>query len=121
MLDHQHLRVLHKLGDALYGAVWLCKDERDDKSERVAVKQVSLRKARHALERNRNLDNPWDERRTAAALTQLGGHENILQFRHEFVEGGSWFVVMEYCDGGDLLNLLHTGSPAMRFPESIAI
>jgi serine/threonine protein kinase len=118
MLDRHHLRVLHKLGDALYGAVLLCEDA---KSERVAVKQISLRKARHALERNCNLDNPWDERRTATALTRLGGHENILQFRHEFIDGDSWFVVMEYCDGGDLLDLLHRETPMMRLPESLAI
>ncbi|GAB9467163.1 Serine/threonine protein kinase [Globisporangium polare] len=117
---HQQFRVQHKLGDALYGSVWLCTDEKDQQRERVAVKQVSLSLARRALSANRNLDNPWDERRTAATLMRLGGHANILAFHKEFVESGSWFMVMEYCDGGDLLDLLQS-APGARFSESAAL
>jgi serine/threonine protein kinase len=116
---HQQFRIEHKLGDALYGSVWLCENMRE-RSERVAVKQVSLSIARRALSANHNLDNPWDECRTASSLMRLGGHENILQFQKEFIESGSWFMVMEYCDGGDLLDLLQS-APDSRFSEGVAM
>lgn len=118
MLHHQY-RIQEKLGNALYGSVWLCENARQA-NELVAVKQVSLSLARRALTMNRHMDNPWDERRIASSLMRLGRHENILQFKREFVENGSWFMVMEYCDGGDLLDLLQS-APANRFPESVSL
>ncbi|GAB9467162.1 Serine/threonine protein kinase [Globisporangium polare] len=123
---HSRYRVQDKLGDALYGAVWLCEDLRQNSSAPtktaplVAIKQVSLRKARQALLLNSNMDNPWDERRITAKLMRLGPHSNILQYRHEFMEGGSWFMVMDQCDGGDVLDMLHC-SPDNRFPEAHAL
>lgn len=121
---HSRYRVQDKLGDALYGAVWLCEDlspqNAHTKNALVAVKQVSLRKARQALLINCNMDNPWDERRIAAKLMRLGPHANILQYRHEFMESGSWFMVMDHCDGGDVLDLLHC-TPDSRFSEAQAM
>ncbi|KAF1318803.1 Serine/threonine protein kinase, partial [Globisporangium splendens] len=115
----QRYRVRQKLGTALYGAVWLCEDTLDNDTL-VAIKQVSMQKAHRALTLNRHMDNPWDERRITAKLTRLGGHDNILAFHHEFLEHESWFVVMEYCNSGDMLELLHQ-SPDAHFPETHAM
>ncbi|KAF1318802.1 Serine/threonine protein kinase, partial [Globisporangium splendens] len=116
---HQQYRIQEKIGDALYGSVWLCEDARQ-KNELVAVKQVSLSVARRALAVNCHMDNPWDERRVTSNLMQLGCHDHILQCKREFIENGSWFMVMEYCDGGDLLELLQS-APDTRFPERLAL
>ncbi|KAF1318812.1 Serine/threonine protein kinase, partial [Globisporangium splendens] len=122
LLRHQY-RVQDKLSDALYGAVWLCEDVRSsssDSSNTVAIKQVSMQQAQRALSINRHMDNPWDERRVMTRLMRLGDHSNILRFHQEFVENGSWFVVMDYCNGGDVLDLLHQ-FPGHRLPESVAM
>lgn len=105
-LNKQRYLVREKLSDTLYGAVWLCEDAHHG-HDVVAIKQVVLHKAEHALRTiSRHIDNPWTERRIMAQLAQLGRHDNILYFRHEFVEHGAWYVVMDYCTGGDLLNVL---------------
>jgi len=127
-LLHQQYRVQGKLGDALYGAVLLCQDtlnsnnnnNSNNDNKLVAIKQVSLQHARRALLLNGHMDNPWDELRIMTRVMRLGGHDNILRIRHEFVEKGTWYVVMDFCDGGDVLDLLHQ-SPDHRFPEHVAM
>ncbi|RLN93545.1 hypothetical protein BBJ28_00014849 [Nothophytophthora sp. Chile5] len=111
--------VQKRLNAALFGDVWLCHDAHDG-NRPVAVKQVSLALARRALALNLQLDNPWSERRALAALLRLGPHENVLEIRQEFVQGDTWFVVMELCDGGDLWHLLRH-SPKTRLPQPTAL
>lgn len=118
MLRRQ-LRVQEKLGAALYGNVWLCEDV-DHNDQLVAVKQVSINAARMALAMNQHMDNPWNERRITRLIQSLGGHEHLLSCPREFVENGSWFLVMEYCEGGDLLDVLQA-SPDCRLPEMQAM
>ncbi|KAF1314655.1 Serine/threonine protein kinase, partial [Globisporangium splendens] len=113
-------RVQAKLADTLYGAVWLCEDTRNDNAL-VAIKQVSMLKAQQALQVTQSIDNPWEERRIMIQLMQIGSaHSNILHFRHEFVEHGAWYVVMDYCEGGDLFNIVER-APGHRLPETQAM
>ncbi|TYZ66375.1 hypothetical protein PybrP1_011479 [[Pythium] brassicae (nom. inval.)] len=92
LLLHARYRVLHKLGDALYGAVWLCEDTA----------------ASNAFSK--------------AAAPLVAVKQNILQFRHEFIEGGSWFVVMELCDSGDLLDVMQGADNArLSEPQVLAL
>ncbi|TMW61577.1 hypothetical protein Poli38472_012768 [Pythium oligandrum] len=112
-------RVQRTVGQALYGDVWLCEDTKCE-NELVAVKQVSLGRAKRALATYKHMDNPFDERRIAVHLMELDSHDNILQVRHEFLENGSWCMVMEYCEGGDLLSRIQD-LPENRLDESLAL
>ncbi|KAG2777698.1 hypothetical protein Pcac1_g11981 [Phytophthora cactorum] len=71
------------LSDALYGPVGLYEDAQ--RSEIVAIKQVSLARAVAALRRNPNMDNPWSEHRVVSRLMTLPPHANIVRFRSEFL------------------------------------
>jgi serine/threonine protein kinase len=115
----RQFRLREKLSDALFGDVWMCEDALD-KDAAVAMKVVSLAVAQQALAENPYMDNPWNERETIVQLARLGPHPHLLNVRQEFVHRGAWFVVMEYCEGGDLWNLLQ-GSPGNRLVESDAM
>ncbi|KAG2777683.1 hypothetical protein Pcac1_g11976 [Phytophthora cactorum] len=106
------------LSDALYGPVGLYEDAQ--RSEIVAIKQVSLARAVAALRRNPNMDNPWSEHRVVSRLMTLPPHANIVRFRSEFLHAqDTWCVVMEFCPGGDLWDLLKR-APKNRLPENKA-
>ncbi|DAZ96260.1 TPA: hypothetical protein N0F65_012563 [Lagenidium giganteum] len=113
------LREALQAWEALYGDVWLCEDVRHG-NRLVAVKQINIMEARRALHVDRHMDNPADEKRAIQRLRQAGLHNNILEFHDEFLENGCLHIVMEYCDGGDLLDVLHS-MPDRRFRESVAL
>ncbi|KAG2872911.1 hypothetical protein PC117_g27926, partial [Phytophthora cactorum] len=107
------------LSDALYGPVGLLYEDAQ-RSEIVAIKQVSLARAVAALRRNPNMDNPWSEHRVVSRLMTLPPHANIVRFRSEFLHAqDTWCVVMEFCPGGDLWDLLKR-APKNRLPENKA-
>ncbi|KAE9342830.1 hypothetical protein PF008_g9990 [Phytophthora fragariae] len=116
MLFADRFRARRPLSDALYGPVGLYEDaQRGD--ELVAIKQVSLARAMAALRRNRNVDNPWSEHRVVARLMTLPPHPNVVRFRGEFLHAqDTWCVVMEFCPGGDLWDVLEA-APKNRLPE----
>ncbi|KAE8886336.1 hypothetical protein PF003_g29491 [Phytophthora fragariae] len=116
MLFADRFRARRPLSDALYGPVGLYEDaQRGD--ELVAIKQVSLARAMAALRRNRNVGNPWSEHRVVARLMTLPPHPNVVRFRGEFLHAqDTWCVVMEFCPGGDLWDVLEA-APKNRLPE----
>ena len=119
MLFADHFRLRHSLRDALYGPVGLYEDTQCN-DELVAIKQVSLTRAVTALRQNPNMDNPWTEHRVISRLMTLPPHANVVQFRNEFLHTkDTWCVVMEFCPGGDLWNLLEW-SPQNRLLEDVA-
>ncbi|KAG3063020.1 hypothetical protein PI124_g18929 [Phytophthora idaei] len=107
--------VQHKLHEALFGDIWLCCD-RQDANRVVAVKQIHLDRVRQAFTRTFQLDNPWSEGYTLNSLQLLEPHENVLQTLDQFLEGDTWFIVMEFCDGGDLCQTLES-LPQHHLPE----
>ncbi|KAF1776131.1 Protein kinase-like domain [Phytophthora cactorum] len=107
--------VQRKLHEALFGDIWLCCD-RQDANRVVAVKQVHLDRVRQAFTRTFQLDNPWSEGYTLNSLQLLEPHENVLQTLDQCLEGDTWFIVMEFCDGGDLCQTLES-LPQHRLPE----
>lgn len=119
MLLADRFRLRRPLSDALYGPVGLYEDAQHG-DEPVAIKQVSLARAVAALRRNPNMDNPWSEHRVVSRLMALPPHANVVRFRGEFLHArDTWCVVMEFCPGGDLWDLLEN-SPKNRLPESVA-
>ncbi|KAL3658659.1 hypothetical protein V7S43_016298 [Phytophthora oleae] len=119
MLFDDRFRLRRPLSNALYGPVGLYEDAHKP-NELVAVKQVSLARAVAALRRNPNMDNPWSEHRVVSRLMALPPHANVIRFRGEFLQAhDTWCVVMEFCPGGDLWELLER-APKNRLPESEA-
>ncbi|RLN49112.1 hypothetical protein BBJ29_010084 [Phytophthora kernoviae] len=113
-------RLRRRLSNALYGPVGLFEDTHHS-DKLVALKQVSLARAVGALRLNPNMDNPWSEHRVITQLMSLPVHPNIVQFRGEFLTAeDTWCVVMEFCDGGDLWDLLED-TPKNRLPECVAL
>ncbi|POM67674.1 Serine/threonine protein Kinase, partial [Phytophthora palmivora] len=119
MLSADRFRLRRPLSRALYGPVGLYEDtQRGD--ELVAIKQVSLGRAVAALRCNPNMDNPWDEHRVVSRLMALPPHTHVVRFCSEFLHAhDTWCVVMEFCPGGDLWDLLER-TPTNRLPESEA-
>ncbi|KAG7395687.1 hypothetical protein PHYBOEH_003366 [Phytophthora boehmeriae] len=116
---HGQFVIQRQLGVTLFGGVWLCQDVLDD-NRPVAIKEVHLGLAHRALTDNLLLDNPWTESHTLTTLTMLRAHDNILQTRQQFQQNDSWFLVMEFCDGGDLWQRLEQ-APHHRLPEVQAL
>ncbi|KAG6612131.1 serine/threonine protein kinase [Phytophthora cinnamomi] len=112
---HERFPVHERLRSTMFGDIRLCHD-RQDRSQLVAVKQVHLDLAKQAIDRNLTLDNPWNESRTLETLRVLGQHENVLQAREQVLQEDSWFLVMDFCDGGDLWQTLER-LPNNRLPE----
>jgi len=119
MMFNDRFVVKRRLGQALYGNVYLCEDAARDNAL-VAIKRVNLRDAKRSLEINQNMDNPWQERKISRLLTTMGGHPNVLAFSTDFLANGAWHIVMEYCNGGDLLTWLQS-HPDGRVPASVAL
>ncbi|GMF22977.1 unnamed protein product [Phytophthora lilii] len=118
--DISPLRAVHaRLRATLFGDIWLCHDTRDH-NRAVAVKEVRLDLARQALARNLQLDDPFTESHTLNMLQMLGPHDNLMQVYQHFEQDDSWFVVMEYCEGGDLWQALQS-EPHNRLPEFQAL
>ncbi|OWZ05383.1 Serine/threonine protein kinase [Phytophthora megakarya] len=119
MLSADRYRLRRPLSRALYGPVGLYEDAQHG-GELVAIKQVLLARAVAALRRNPNMDNPWSEHRVISQLMTLPAHTNVVRFHSEFLHAEDrWCVVMEFCPGGDLWDLLER-TPSNRLPESEA-
>lgn len=133
----QQFRIRHKLGDSLFGKVFLCDYTSNpaatltsSSTTPVAVKCISLRKVRQLRRTSfpRSIDNPIQEQKVTELLRSNGGHCNLLQTFSSFVDGDTMFVVMEYCSGGDLYehiqarpNGLLSELEAIRFMKQIVL
>ncbi|CAC5395201.1 NEK1_4_5 [Mytilus coruscus] len=84
------------LGEGAFGKVFLC-HEKMDKSRKYAMKVIDLSKS------------PPEERDAAvreSKLLQQLKHEHIVAYVSSFKERASLCIVTEYCDGGDLSEVL---------------
>lgn len=91
------------LGEGAFGKVFLCCDKLD-KAKKYAMKVIDLSKS------------PADEREAAereARLLSDFRHENIIAYIDSFQERGALCIVTEFCDGGDLSELIEkrSGNP----------
>lgn len=84
------------LGEGAFGKVFLCCDKKDS-TQKYAMKVIDLSKS------------PQEEREAAereARLLSDFRHENIIAYIDSFQEKGALCIVTEYCDGGDLSELI---------------
>ncbi|KAE9169006.1 hypothetical protein PF004_g28325 [Phytophthora fragariae] len=91
---------------AIFGEILLSRDRLTH--ERVVVKTVDLQLALQHKSRSQELvqENVLHEVEVLSRVHALGGHPNVINLRSYFVArgGGLLHMVLDYCEGGDLLD-----------------
>ena len=81
-----------KIGEGAFGKAWLV-HKKDDLNSRFVIKEVNISKMTR-----REKD---DARNEITVLSQMK-HPNIVSYQGSFEEAGKLYILMDYCDGGDL-------------------
>jgi serine/threonine protein kinase len=89
-------KLLNKIGEGGNGVVWLGKDIIDGK--KVAVKKIG----------NINNINAKREFDLANKIGSNCGNSAIIQFYGTFCEDNKYYIVMEYCENGSLLDYINS-------------
>jgi NIMA (never in mitosis gene a)-related kinase len=100
----QYTRV-RKIGEGSFGRALLVKGKKDGKH--YVIKQIDLTK----MDRR----GKEEARREVRVLSQMK-HPNIVTYKDSFEETGSLYIVMDYCDGGDLYKHINA-QKGQLFPE----
>ncbi|KAM6180393.1 serine/threonine-protein kinase Nek5 [Erethizon dorsatum] len=88
--------VIKVIGEGAFGKAYLAKGKSD--SKHCVIKEISFAKMPiHAKEASEK----------EVILLAKMKHPNIVAFFDSFQEGNRLFIVMEYCDGGDLMKRIH--------------
>ncbi|XP_074194407.1 serine/threonine-protein kinase Nek1 isoform X4 [Rhinolophus sinicus] len=87
---------LQKIGEGSFGKAILVKSTEDGKQ--YVIKEINISKMSNK-ERE-------ESRREVAVLANMK-HPNIVQYRESFEENGSLYIVMDYCEGGDLFKRIN--------------
>ncbi|XP_040196273.1 serine/threonine-protein kinase Nek3-like isoform X1 [Rana temporaria] len=87
----EHYKILNVIGEGSFGrAILVC---HQNTNHNYVMKEVRLPKSSGASQ---------DSRQEAILLAKMK-HPNIVKFKESFEENGHLFIVMEYCEEGDLL------------------
>ncbi|XP_008581974.1 PREDICTED: serine/threonine-protein kinase Nek1-like [Galeopterus variegatus] len=87
---------LQKIGEGSFGKAILVKSTEDDRQ--YVIKEINISRM-SSKERE-------ESRREVAVLANMK-HPNIVQYRESFEENGSLYIVMDYCEGGDLFKRIN--------------
>ncbi|XP_042556462.1 serine/threonine-protein kinase Nek1 isoform X2 [Dipodomys spectabilis] len=87
---------LQKIGEGSFGKAVLVKSSEDGRQ--YVIKEINISKM-SSKERE-------ESRREVAVLANMK-HPNIVQYRESFEENGSLYIVMDYCEGGDLFKRIN--------------
>ncbi|XP_028292782.1 LOW QUALITY PROTEIN: serine/threonine-protein kinase Nek5-like [Gouania willdenowi] len=90
--------VICMIGEGAFGKVFLVKDTGENGGTHSVVKQISLRKM---------LAKEKEASKKEVMLHSKMKHPNIVTFIRSFQERDNLCIVMEYCDGGDLLKKIN--------------
>jgi len=105
-------RVEKRLGSGSFGTVYLVEDARN-KGEWKVLKEIFVGELQP--------DETVDAMREAKLLSTLN-HPNIVKFLDSFVDGESFCIVTEYCEGGDLDDKIKAWKKAGKtFDESLIL
>ncbi|KAI9164876.1 hypothetical protein LWI28_003810 [Acer negundo] len=83
------------LGHGQFGYTYVATDK--DNGDRVAVKKIEKNKMILPIAVE-------DVKREVKILQALAGHENVVQFYNAFEDDSYVYIVMELCEGGELLD-----------------
>lgn len=97
------LNFLRLLGEGRYGTVWLCEDSRT--GEQFACKKVLKETLKDSLLLQHFL------RQEVALLDSFAGkHPNIIELKYVFEDSDAVYLMMEFCDAGDLFTHITNGA-----------
>ncbi|XP_069388796.1 serine/threonine-protein kinase Nek5 isoform X2 [Paralichthys olivaceus] len=88
--------VVRQIGEGAFGKAFLVRERGGDRQR--VVKQIDLRKM-SAREKEAS-------KKEVTLLSKMR-HPNIVSFSASFEERGSLYIVMEYCDGGDMMKKIN--------------
>ncbi|KAM8784584.1 serine/threonine-protein kinase Nek3-like [Rhynchonycteris naso] len=100
--------VLRVIGEGSFGRALLVQQESSD--QMFAMKEIRLPKSFSATQ---------DSRKEAVLLAKMK-HPNIVAFKESFEAEGYLYIVMEYCDGGDLMQKIQHQKGKL-FPENMIL
>ncbi|XP_072191545.1 serine/threonine-protein kinase Nek1 isoform X2 [Excalfactoria chinensis] len=87
---------VQKIGEGSFGKAFLVKDK--ENSQQYVIKEINISKMSNK-ERE-------ESRREVAVLANMK-HPNIVLYRESFEENGCLYIVMDYCEGGDLFKKIN--------------
>lgn len=87
---------LQKIGEGSFGKAILVKSIEDGRQ--YVIKEISI---------SRMSNKEREESRREVAVLAKMKHPNIVQYRESFEENGSLYIVMDYCEGGDLFKRIN--------------
>ncbi|XP_041862500.1 serine/threonine-protein kinase Nek1 isoform X2 [Melanotaenia boesemani] len=94
-----------KIGEGSFGKAILVKSR--ENGRQYVIKEIGI-SGMSSKERQ-------ESRREVAVLANMS-HPNIVQYKESFEEGGCLYIVMDYCEGGDLFKKINT-QKGVLFPE----
>ena len=103
---YQRLKII---GRGTFGNVWKVKPKHVTSSEEFVMKEVSCS------------DKDVDAGKEEIQILNQCSHENIVQYIEHYFEDGKFLIVMEFCKGGDLMQLIENQKPKKLFSESIVL
>ncbi|XP_036377142.1 serine/threonine-protein kinase Nek1-like [Megalops cyprinoides] len=94
-----------KIGEGSFGKAILVQSKEDGKQ--YVIKEIGI---------SRMSNKEREESRKEVAVLANMSHPNIVQYKESFEESGCLYIVMDYCEGGDLFRRINTQKGAL-FPE----
>ncbi|XP_013414231.1 serine/threonine-protein kinase Nek1 isoform X2 [Lingula anatina] len=99
---------LKKIGEGSFGKAYLVKAKANGKQ--YVIKEINMAK----MSRKER-----DEAKKETALLAQMQHPNIVTYKESFEETGSLYIVMDYCDGGDLYGRISAQRGALLPEEQV--
>ncbi|XP_023363850.1 serine/threonine-protein kinase Nek3 isoform X1 [Otolemur garnettii] len=100
--------VLRVIGEGSFGRALLVQQE--NSNQMFAMKEIRLSKSFSDMQKSRK----------EAVLLAKMKHPNIVAFKESFEAEGHLYIVMEYCDGGDLMQKIKQRKGKL-FPEDMIL
>ncbi|GLD65503.1 serine/threonine-protein kinase Nek1 isoform X4 [Lates japonicus] len=97
-----------KIGEGSFGKAVLFKSKEDGRQ--YVIKEISI-SGMPSKERQ-------ESRKEVAVLAKMS-HPNIVQYKESFEEGGCLYIVMDYCEGGDLFKKINSQKGVLFSEEQI--
>ncbi|KAI4885207.1 hypothetical protein NFI96_018764 [Prochilodus magdalenae] len=96
---------LKKIGEGSFGKAILVRSRAD--GHQYVIKEIGI---------SRMSNKERQESRKEVAVLANMSHPNIVQYKESFEEGGCLYIVMDYCEGGDLFKKINN-QKGVLFPE----
>ncbi|XP_030642456.1 serine/threonine-protein kinase Nek5 [Chanos chanos] len=102
--------VIRQIGEGAFGKAFLVREKDGAGGRQCVIKEVNMRRM-----------SPREKESSRKEVTLLSKmkHPNIVAFFKSFQERNSLYIVMEYCDGGDLLKRINTQRGQLFSEEQI--